>query len=348
MVLPTSIPQPISEAAVVVRMREFQQAITAMDADTILAMGEQWVYLEQSLEANITALALEIAEMGEEVTQASIYKMRRYKTLLAQIHDEMGKYDQWALEYIAERQQQMGVLGISHSAELINLSLLEGGYGVSGIFFDRLPVDAIQLIVGNVGPGGPVHTLLQDNYPMAVDQMTNALIKNVAMGIPPGQTAKEMMNGVAGGLNHALTVARTEQLRVYREASRQQYEASGAVTGYMRMASKSGNTCIICLMLDGEIYPTSDLMSVHPNDRCAMIPIVRGVKPPEWERGKDWLMRQDEDLQKKIIGPGAWQMWQDGDIELMDLVNKTTHPTWGPSLQRVPLKDLVPESVSNN
>ena len=96
----------------------------------------------------------------------------------------------------------------------------------------------------------------------------------------------------------------------------------------------------MCLALDGEIYPTDELMSVHPNDRCIMIPNVRGAKEIIWESGEDWLRKQDEEIQKQVLGPGALEMWNKGDIELIDLVNKVEHPIWGPSLQRNSLETL--------
>jgi len=68
---------------------------------------------------------------------------------------------------------------------------------------------------------------------------------------------------------------------------------------------------------------------------------VRGVPDPQWELGVDWLGQQDPALQQNILGKGAFEMWDSGEIGLMDLVNKTEHSTWGPSLQRVPLRDLV-------
>ena len=110
--------------------------------------------------------------------------------------------------------------------------------------------------------------------------------------------------------------------------------------GYKRFASKSGNTCALCLALDGEIYPTSELMSVHPHDRCVMIPLVRGVDEPQWESGEDWLKGQDPELQQKVLGKKASELWNNDDIKLTDLVKKTEHPIWGPSLQRTPLNDL--------
>ena len=340
MVFPVDIPITPEPSAIVKRMQEHSKLLLAQDADTIYAMGERWIVMESALEAQITLLTMEIAEMGELVTQQSIFKLRRYQALLTQMQTEMSAYNLWAADYVAQGQMRMGVIGVSHAAEAVNLALLQGGASGVGTFFDTLPISAIQLMIGNAGKGGPVYTLLQENYPTAVEKMTNILINNVAMGMSPMVTAKQMMAGMAGGLSHALTVARTEQMRVYREASRQQYELSGAVQEYMRFASKSGNTCALCLALDGEIYKSSELMSVHPNDRCVMIPVVNGVKPPQWEKGEDWLKRQDEAMQKQILGPGAQEMWKNGGIELMDLVKKVEHPTWGPSLQRVPLKDL--------
>jgi len=330
----------IAESVVVTRMKEYQKALIARDAETVYQMGLHWLRVENALEASISALALEIAEMGVDVDIADIYRMRRYQKLLAQTQAELAKYNLWAAEYVTQNQQKMAVLGIEHSSSLLNLTLMEHG---SMAFFDKIPIDAVQLLIGNAGAGGPVYDLLQTAYPDMVDRMTNVLIQNVALGIGPVQTAKEMVAGASIGLDHALTTARTEQLRVYREASRQQYESSGAVRGYKRFASKSGNTCALCLALDGEIYPTSDLMSVHPNDRCVMIPLVRGVPEPMWESGEDWLRRQDPVTQQTILGPGAMDLWNKGEIELKDLVNKVEHPVWGPSLKRVPLRDLQPE-----
>lgn len=326
-----------TDSAVVQRMREYQRDLVARDADTIFHMGNRWLQLEDALEAQISLLAMELAELGEDINLAAIYRHRRYQKLLAQMQQEMELYNLWAADYVAGNQMKLGVLGINNAADLIQLSLLESG---SMAFFDKLPVSAIQLMSGTTGKGGPVYTLLETAYPNAVEQMTNILIQNVALGIGPGETAKAMMNGVAGGLNHALTVARTEQLRVYREASRQQYEKSGSVQRYMRFASKSGNTCALCLALDGEIYYSKDLMYVHPNDRCGMIPVVNGVKPPQWESGEDWLKKQDTAIQRKILGPGAHEMWENGDIQLTDLVKKVEHPIWGPSLKRNTLESL--------
>lgn len=331
-------PADPGKSLVVRRMLEFKADLTARDADTILVMSRQWLILEEALEADISLLLQEIAAAGLESNLQRIYKLNRYRKLLTQIRREKGRYDAWAADYIAEHQQQMAILGINNAHEALSLVLLEGG---SSAFFDKLPVSAIELMVGNAGKGGPVFDLLQARYPETVERMTGAMISGLTMGLPPGQVARTMIDGIGYGLNHALTVARTEMLRVYREASRQQYDSTGAVTGYKRFAAKDPRTCPLCLALDGEVYPTDELMNVHPNDRCIMVPIVRGVPEITWETGEEWLRRQDPAIQQGVLGPTAFEAWDNGQIELRDLVNKTEHPIWGPSLERVPMSSLI-------
>jgi len=200
MVFPVDIPITPEPSAIVKRMQEHSKLLLAQDADTIYAMGERWIVMESALEAQITLLTMEIADMGELVTQQSIFKLRRYQALLTQMQTEMSAYNLWAADYVAQGQMRMGVIGVSHAAEAVNLALLQGGASGVGTFFDTLPISAIQLMIGNAGKGGPVYTLLQENYPTAVEKMTNILINNVAMGMSPMVTAKQMMAGMAGGV----------------------------------------------------------------------------------------------------------------------------------------------------
>ena len=51
--------------------------------------------------------------------------------------------------------------------------------------------------------------------------------------------------------------------------------------------------------------------------------------------------KQDPEIREQILGKGASEMWDAGDIELKDLATKTEHETWGPSLQRTPLSELT-------
>ena len=336
------LPAAPEESIVVQRMRMHKLDLIARDGDTLLHMGNRWLRLENTIEANIQILSLDMlaaAEKGETITRSALFRRERYQKLVAQIRDELTDYNVWADEFITQNQRNLGKLGIEHAADALQGSLMEGGQ--MGMFFDKLPVSAIENMVGIAGDGGPLQALLQQAYPTAVDRMTDVLIKNTALGINPRQTAREMIEGTGEALNHSLTVARTEQLRVYREAGRQQYETTGLVNDYKRLSAKDARTCAVCLALDGEIYPTGELMHVHACDRCTMVPNVIGMPRIEWETGGQWLRKQDSDIQTEILGPGAYELLNTGKIELKDLAQKVEHPVWGPSLQRTPLSELT-------
>jgi SPP1 gp7 family putative phage head morphogenesis protein len=142
-------------------------------------------------------------------------------------------------------------------------------------------------------------------------------------------------------LQHVLLVARDQQNRAYRTASLQQYRQSGVVTGYRRLAAKNDRTCAACLALDGREYPTDELMPLHPQDRCTMVPTVRGLPPVPYETGETWFNRQSETVQRDILGPGRYEAWQAGRFAFADLASVRENDVWGASAQVTPLRELV-------
>lgn len=342
MVAPTPIPPEPEVSAVMARLVEHKQLLHAQDAETMIVMGKRWVELERTLEAQISLLAREMSERmaaGEDIGIGTVLQLERYQLLLSQLDDEMVKYNLWVLGEVRGRKELLATMGAEHSANAIQTALMETGLGM-GEFFNRLPATAIENIVAVASPGGPLQDLFEEAFPLSIDHMTRALIEGVGLGLPPGQTALRMFEGMSVGFSRIVMIARTEQLRSYREASRQQYALSGSVTSYERFCAKQVNTCMACIALDGEIYPTSDLMNVHPNDRCTMIPHVRGAKRIERELGRDWFARQDSEIQKEMLGPGRFKLYEQGEIGLDDLVIKKDHPVWGPSLGVTNLGDL--------
>jgi hypothetical protein len=149
-----------------------------------------------------------------------------------------------------------------------------------------------------------------------------------------------MAEGMTGSMDRMLTIARTEQLRVHREASVATYKHSGIVTGYRRLCAHDRRTCAACILDEGHVYDLDEEMPEHPNGRCSMIPVVAGAPPVEWLKGEDWLLTQDAAVQQDILGKGHYAGWKDGQFALQDLVKVTPNSTWGPSLGVTPLKEL--------
>lgn len=320
-------------------MKQFKLDLLAREQVQMQDMAKQWLGLEDALESQMQAMASELAEekaAGKAISQAKLWKMERYQSLQTQLQQELTSYTQYAEALITENQAQYGALGIQNATTATQVSM--PGLGV---YFDVLPISAIENMVGLAGDGSPLSALLKATWGDSAMGLTNELIRSTALGINPRETARRMRQGATQGLNRMLNIARTEQLRVYREASRQQYEYSGVVKGFKRLATHDDRVCPACLMAEGETYSVKQQLREHPSGRCTMVPIVKGMPETQWELGQDWFKSQNEATQISILGQKRYDAWQDGQFNLGQLVTVKKDSTWGDSVQVTSLKDLI-------
>lgn len=332
------MPDPL----VVVVMREHKARLLALEQAQMVTMARRWLTVEDALEAAIINLADQIADLqaaGETVSPSRIFQLGRYRSLLAQAEREVKRYVNYADELIADTQADWGLLALDQSVEAITASYV--GAGVVPAAFDILPVGAIEDMIGLAGDGSPLKKLLDKSWPEAAQGLTNELIRATAIGQNPRETARRMQDGLTHGLNRMLNIARSEQLRVYREAGRQNYQESGVVSGYKRLAAHDDRVCPACLFADGRHYELDEPLDEHASGRCAQVPEVKGLPAVTWKNGLSWFADQDASTQRSILGPGRYDAWQDGAFKLGDLVSEREDDTWGSSLQPTPLKELV-------
>lgn len=330
------------DSAVIVQLRSFKASLLREESTQMREMAQRWLQVERALDGNMAALAermSNIARDGGTVTGGMLWQESRYRILLSQLTDELGKYTRYADRTITDRQAQLARLGIDHAVSAIEAQGVRSG-------FARLPVEAVQNMVGLAGDGSPLRTLLQASWPDAAQGMTNALVRGVALGWNPRKTARAMAAGSTRSLDRMMKVARTESLRVYRESSRQSYINSGVVTGYARIATHDKRVCPACLMDEGHVYELNEEMPEHVQGRCSMIPYCRGVPNPQWKKGEEWFNEQDAATQTSILGKGKYEAWQAGRFDLGELVTVKPNATWGDSLQVTSLRDLTGPRVA--
>ncbi|HOG48202.1 MAG TPA: hypothetical protein PLJ35_19390 [Anaerolineae bacterium] len=306
----------MAEPLVVQIMRRFKAQLLAREAQEMRAMAKAWRGVERALEAQLEALAKELAAekaAGLEGSQWRLFEKERYQALLRQTRHEINKYIADAERAIADEQAELAALGVQHA----DAALAASGVHAS---FSRLPVEAVENMVAMTREGAPLHELLSRTWPDAVEGMTTALVRGTALGWNPRKTAREMRDGLASGLNRVLCIARTEQLRAYREASRAEYAASGVVKGYRRLAAHDSRTCVACLLLDGQFSTLDTALDDHPNGRCAMVPVVDGMPDVTWQTGREWLEGQDAETQRAIMGPGRYDAWREGKVTLSEML----------------------------
>ena len=117
------------------------------------------------------------------------------------------------------------------------------------------------------------------------EAMSTAIGRALAEGMARGLGAKEMaklitqqVDGV--GMRRALLLARTEVIRAFNEAALNRYEEYGVrdVVGQVELSTAGDHrVCSICAGLAGQAMPVQQargLIPVHPNCRCAWLPVV--------------------------------------------------------------------------
>jgi SPP1 gp7 family putative phage head morphogenesis protein len=323
----------------------FRDALRAYEAVQTAEMARRWLAVEDALEGRIVALAEDVAarrEAGEEVTPARLYRLTRYRVLLAQTGAQIRRFGGDAEDLIDRTQRLVAGRGAQDALALVQAVARDAGVRSIRVDVMGLNAAAVENIVALARAGRPLSELLEAAYPLAAQAITDRLVEGTALGWNPRETARIVRrDGLSAGLQHVLLVARDQQNRAYRTASLQQYRQSGVVTGYRRLAAKNDRTCAACLALDGREYPTDELMPLHPQDRCTMVPTVRGLPPVQYETGEAWFTRQPEAVQREILGPGRYEAWQAGRFAFEELASVRENDVWGASAQVTPLRELV-------
>jgi len=327
-------------------MREFTAALLAREVTQTNEIVTAWLVIERSLAGSINDLVNEIdilVKAGELPTRGQILRLERLWDLLEQARIESTRFAaDFLTPYITAGQEEVANLGISQAAEIIQLSL-ETDVSLAAVF-NRINISAVEFMVGLTGDGQPLWELIRKRVitgPDVIQRVIDTLVEGVVRGYGPRKTARLIANDLAGGLNKALQIARTEQLRVYRESSLLQYLESGVVRGYKRLSARDKRVCPACLMADGKFYLLSVPFAAHVQCRCVPVPVLFGVDEPMWETGMEWVRRQDPQIQVLILGPGRFEAWIGREFELEDLITETTHEIWGDALVPTPLKELV-------
>ncbi len=320
-------------------IRRTREQLIAREAETVRTLVEWWGEVARALDAEIQALAFEAQAEGT-LTQAQLFQLRRYQLLLDQARGEIDRYTARAAALIDAQRRAAVVLGVGGAEDAIRTLLTDAGR--LDVLFSTLPVNAVETLVGMLAQGSPLRELLASTWPDAVDGLTRALLRGLGLGRNPRVVARLIVEGFDLGLNRALVIARTEMLRAYREGTRRQYEESGVVSGYLRLATHDGRVCLGCLLAEGMVFETREAFDEHPNGRCTLVPVVRGVPPPQWLAGEAWLRAQSPERQEEILGRTRYEMWRSGRAELSDFLKHTHNAEWGGAFVPRPLKELTP------
>ena len=321
---------------------KFRNRLDAASEADLQRLINAYGQLAQRLQDKIDLLVQELL-LNPEVTTGQVARMDRYSQLIKAVASEMQKYGNYLETELGGIAQAALNQSTIDTAALIRMAYQ--GVGVTG-GVNKLPVNAIQTLLGFLQTDGPLYQRIQELAPKYAQAIADRILEGVGLGYNPVKVGNIISDTLGWGLTDALRWARTTQLYTYRETSRANFAANADILDgwvWFCQLDTSVPPCEACLAEHGTLHRLDETLDGHFNCRCSEIPHVRGDDNPVDQTGQDWFDAQDESVQRDIMGPGKLAAYQDGQFDFSQLMQRTENDVFGNMIGTVPLKDLVSE-----
>ena len=192
----------------------------------------------------------------------------------------VSAHRQWMNVYIRSAYER----GVTHAdAALVDAGVIPPGNTLDDVFRAPQHADAAGLIFTRS------YRELEGVTDAMGQQISRVLADGITQGWNPRKTAREINDRVDKvGLYRARLIARTETIRAHNEASLNRFQDVAqriqGVTAIVEFSTAGDSrVCPICLGLEGTTYTIEEargLIPVHPNCRCAWLPVPETVASP--------------------------------------------------------------------
>jgi SPP1 gp7 family putative phage head morphogenesis protein len=303
-------------------------------------------------------------QTGQTLSPAWLHQQHRYIELQAQIGRELQHAAEVTHQVVEGEVAAAIELGQAHAQGLVRTALGAPPAATGTVLFGSwatLNRDAVDAMVGFVnGAGSPVGQLLASLAPHGQKQIGEALTDGIVRGLNPREVGRTLSRMMGGQSARALTIARTETMRAYRESTRSSYANNKRLALKWEWACAADRrTCAACWSMDGQQFPTEQKLDGHPNCRCVMVPVT-----PTWKDlgeqqgfdmsdvpetritrtpGRERFAGLPEAEQLAVLGPRKLELYQHGEITLDDMVTRTRSRRWG-TMRR---EATVPEALEH-
>jgi len=333
---------PVADAAL-----QFRAQLLARDARRLAEMSRVYGTIWEGLRNSIADLerAMEAGEPERSI-------MQRLRDLQAQVERELTSYGAYADQQVLAGVQDAYGLAGRHAQ-----SIVQAGYGPMGdavirSAWSRLPVEAIETMVGMLSDTSPLRHRMEERLGEAVAERVGAkLIEGIALGWGPRKTQTELRRTLGQGLEWSLTATRTATNWAYREGTRANYAANERIVkGWRWTAALQERTCMSCIAADGSVFPLDTPLKDHHNGRCTATPVLASYRElgipmdgPDQTRpeGQQWFRNQPEAVQRAMMGETAYEEWRAGKFGVEDYITHYNDPVYGEMWREKTLKELV-------
>lgn len=318
---------------------QFRADLLAGERQAARRLVGAYAGVQERIQAEIADLLARRAEAEKRGEDLRGWELRenRLRVLQAQVEREVRTFADRAEGVITAEQASAARAGADNAQALLQAAAGEG----VGLDFARLPRPALERLVGYTADGAPLARLLAPLGLDAAERVGAGLVRGLAVGKGPAAIARDIRDALGGNLARALTIARTETLRAYREATRGTFqENSDIVTGWRWRSARSERTCPACWAMDGREFPLDEPMPSHPNCRCYQVPVFKSLPglPAERDTGRaptgaEAFEALKPAQQREVLGP-HYQAYADGEYSLADFARVKRSSVWGASVMQ--------------
>ncbi|NBW17050.1 MAG: hypothetical protein EBR82_54645, partial [Caulobacteraceae bacterium] len=231
---------PPTQAEIYDRATQFKDDLIANERRASVRIVDAYGRAFDKMKDNIRVLTEKIEQArlsGQYISPSWAFQIDRYQALQRQIATEIGRIASQVNDATIKQQADAVKRAAGDIEDLTNMAAQNAGVSVS---FSRLASSASESIVGFLSDGSPLKSLLDQLPGLAGQAVATALTDAIIRGQNPTRTANQIRTAIGGNMNRALTIARTETMRAYREASHRSLTQNGDILqGWVWVASFS-------------------------------------------------------------------------------------------------------------
>ncbi len=247
---------------------------------------------------------------GELPSADAIKGMKTYQELLARVETDMrgfGAITDHEAGLLADRAITLG--GLSAEQMTVNIAEL---FGPGGGAFNRPDPVALRN-VANYVDSPAFREATKEFGKNASQSLGDVILASIAQGKNPEFTARLISNWYSVPYSWSNNTVRTTQMWSYRTANHEAYRMNAdVVEGWVWWADLSG-ACSACIAMHGTKHTLDETLDGHHGCRCTPVPIVLGSN---WQNnvtsGPDWFDEQSAAKQRDVLGPGKFDLYQEG------------------------------------
>lgn len=334
----------------------FRKALLTREDDALADLSEVFLRSYANISAQLTELQKTVAARKKQklpITEGWLAKEQRFIDLITQVTTELSAFAIYADTHISEGQRIAISDAQANASELIKLAQgpIPGGTPIPATFTRFNPIATFDLI-GKLSEGSPLRDLLKTVAPQGVTNARQVLVESLVKGDNPNVTARALREELNVSLTRAATIARTEILGAYRQASIDTYRANNdVVKGWVWEADFSSRTCAMCLAMSGTFHELDEPFASHPNCRCTPVPVTKtweelgfqGIADtrPVLTTGVEWFDKQTDNVKLAILGKEKLELYKAGKLDLKDLIGEREDSKWGLTRYEKSLKQVL-------